>query len=108
MIIKIKNHEKMIRAISAQYDVQFGVNHGKSSTDVFVMKNTYTRKTVNIVITDDATFYQCFIRIWREQSYKIIEVFGRDYAQLMGTMATWLQCLYSYEEPLYFTTELFK
>lgn len=108
MIIKVKNHEKMIRAISAQYDVQFGVSHGKSSIDMFVMKNAYTRKTVSICIRDSETFYQCFIRIWREQSSKIIEVFGRDYAQLMGTIATWLQCLYSYEEPLYFTTELYK
>ena len=108
MIIKIKNHEKMIRAISAQYDVQFCVSHGKSSYDLFVMKNVYTRRNVSIVIAENATFYQCFIQIWREQPSKIIDVFGRDYGQLMGTIATWLQCLYSYEEPLYFTTELFK
>lgn len=108
MMLKVKNHEKMIRAISAQYDVQFGITHGKSSVDLFVMKNTYTRKSVSITITESTTFYQSFTRIWREQSSKIIEVFGRDYAQLMGTMATWLQCLYSYEEPLYFTIEMYK
>lgn len=108
MIVKVKNHEKMIRAIFAQYDVQFGVSHGKSSNDLFVMKNTYNRKTVSIVITEDTNFYRSFCKIWREQPSKIIEVFGRDCAQLMGTIATWLQCLYSYEEPLYFTIELFK
>lgn len=108
MIVKVKNHEKMIRAISAQYDVQFSVSHGKSSVDLFVMKNTYTRKTVSIAVTDDTDFYRAYCKIWREQPSKVIEIFGRDYAQLMGTIATWLQCLYSYEEPLYFTTELFK
>lgn len=105
MIIKSVNHEKMIRAISAQYGVTYWMTQGGTMNN-FSLRNEFTKETVNIVIDNDTTFYHAIVMLWRKRAKDIVRINGRDFGQALGTMVAWLQTIYSYDEPLYFTVEL--
>lgn len=107
MMLKVRNHERIIRAISLDYGVEICMTHG-DTMDAMVLKNRYSRKNVTVQVPKNYNFYQSLTMIYKVKSEQITQVFGRDYTILIGTIVAGLQSLYSYEEPLFFTVELYK
>lgn len=107
MIVKVKNHERMVRLLAQQYDVQFCLTHGETM-DCFYAKGKRTSKCVTVQVPSNYDFMHSLSLLYRTKYTQLNNIYGRDFTNMIGTIVSWVNSLQDYNEPLYFTTELMK
>ena len=107
MIVKVKNHERMVRLLAQQYDVQFCLTHG-DTMDCFYTKSKRSSKCVTVQVPSDYDFMHSLSLLYRTKYTQLNNIYGRDFTNMIGTAVSWINSLDSYEEPIYFTVEMLK